>query len=86
MPEPMEKESPLTDKEFERYWSREAFKEVVREAATGEDSLRYRRILMEGRVAAIQLDMARWMKWAVFAAIASSTVSGAIAVIAILAD
>ncbi len=75
MDEEKDKPNPLEPEEFESLWNERDFKEVVRASATGSDPLRYRRIVMEGRVAAAQYDMVRWTKFAVLAAIGTSTLS-----------
>jgi hypothetical protein len=66
---------PLDREEFEKLWGERDFKEIVRESATGHEALRYRRIVMEGRVAAAQYEMVRWTKRAVLAAIGTAIVS-----------
>lgn len=79
-----EKETPLTPDEFERLWKAKDFKEVVRESATGTDPLRYRRIVIEARVAQAQFEMVRWTKYAVFAAVGAAIVSLALGIAAVL--
>jgi hypothetical protein len=69
------KPPPLSEEEFEYLWMRRNFKEIVKASATGGDPLRYRRIVMEGKVAAAQYDMVRWTKIAVLAAIVTSILS-----------
>ena len=75
------KPPPLTRDDFERLWSVPDFKEVVRASATGDEALRYRRMVMEGRVAVAQYDMVRWTKLAVLAAISTSIVSLVVTVV-----
>ena len=77
-------ETPLTPDEFERLWNTEDFKEVIRASATGMDPLRYRRIVIEARVAQAQYEMVRWTKYAVFAAVGAAIVSLALGIVAIL--
>ena len=69
------KPPPLKREEFERLWAERDFKEIVRDSATGDEALRYRRIVMEGKVAAAQYDMVLWTKFAVLAAIITSMLS-----------
>jgi hypothetical protein len=75
--------TPLTSDEFERLWNAKDFKEIIKASATGTESLRYRRIVVEGRVADAQYEMVRWTKYAVFAAVGSAIVSLALGVLAI---
>jgi hypothetical protein len=63
------KPQPLTREEFELLWNGTDFKTIVRAAATGGSALRYRRMVMEGKVAVAQYEMVRWTKFAVLAAI-----------------
>ena len=68
-------ETPLGQEEFDGLWTTRDFKELVRPSATGKESLRYRRFVVEGRLAEAQYDMVRWTKFAVFAAIGTAMVS-----------
>ena len=75
------KPPPLAENEFENLWTKTDFKEIVKASATGGDPLRYRRIVMEGKVAAAQYDMVRWTKIAVLVAISTSILSLIVTVI-----
>ena len=79
----MHEPTPLSSDEFERLWNTKDFKEIVKASATGTESLRYRRIVVEGRVADAQYEMVRWTKYAVLAAVGSAIVSLALGVVAI---
>lgn len=81
-----EKRTPLDDGEFERLWGKRDFKELVRASATGDEPLRYRRIVMEARVAEAQHEMVRWTKFAVLAAIGTSIVSVVVTLFLALSD
>jgi len=76
-----EEKTPLTEDEFEELWEGTDFKKVVKLAATGERSLRYRRIVVEGKVALAQYEMVRWTKFAVLTAIIASMLSLVAAVV-----
>jgi len=70
-----EEKTPLTEDEFEELWEGTDFKKVVKLAATGKRSLRYRRIVVESKVAVAQYEMVRWTKFAVLTAIIASMLS-----------
>jgi len=70
-----EEKTPLTEDEFEELWEGTDFKKVVKLAATGKRSLRYRRIVVESKVAVAQYEMVRWRKFAVLTAIIASMLS-----------
>jgi hypothetical protein len=66
---------PLTDDEFNELWTTTDFKTIVRASLIGEAPLRYRRLLIEARVAKAEYEMVQWTKYAVLAAVGASIVS-----------